>query len=124
MDEFLTFLFDKSGYENHKFKFILTHDDYDTMTWKGYVGFGSPNVYLKPLNNMCKNWIDAYDARKTITLDVLKEKLVCNDDKSYIIVKCYICHDENDIFLLYQVWPWSLYLNYFVMWCLLQKGWN
>jgi len=54
MNEFLSFLFDKTRVKKEQFKIILTQHDCGTIPWKGYVIVGNPHLYLKSLNKLWK----------------------------------------------------------------------
>ena len=66
--------FHKTRLKKEQFKVILTQDDCDTIPRNGYVGFGNVHVYFKPSNKVWEILMGAYDAKRTMVVDVLKEK--------------------------------------------------
>jgi hypothetical protein len=74
VNEFLSFLFDKTRSKRKQFKVILTQNDCNTIPRKGCVGVENAYVYLKILNKDWEILKVFYDSRNIVTIDDSKEK--------------------------------------------------
>ena len=66
----------------------------------------------------------SYNDLTTIIVNDSFEKHTCNDEGNYNIVKGYSCDDVNYIFLLDQLCPYLLQLNYVSDVMPIVKRWN